>query len=69
MGARARTYFSNGTLCDKSVTYYNTTSTNFMQVSYRNGCGGYVYSQGFTEAWNGNGYDRTQAPRTPNILF
>lgn len=67
MGARARVYWSDGTLCQAGYTSYNDTYTWHFNVDINAGCGGYVYSQGFTDTWNGNGYERVSTYRTVNV--
>lgn len=70
MGARARAYFSNGLLCETTATRYNEQATDFLSVQApQDDCGGYVYSQGFTDTWDGNGYERVSTFRTVNLLF
>ncbi|KAB2812285.1 hypothetical protein F9L07_10860 [Pimelobacter simplex] len=69
IGVRARAYWSNGTLCERSATRYNTSEVTFFSVAFDHGCGGYVYSQGFSETWNGNGYKRVGTTRTVNLFY
>ncbi len=70
MGARARVYWQNGSLWEAPATRYNGQETDYFSVEApQNYCGGYVYSQGFTETWNGNGYEKVVTYRTVNLLF
>ncbi|UUW89227.1 hypothetical protein ABFU82_10865 [Nocardioides sp. WV_118_6] len=70
IGARARAYWSNGTLCERTATRYNTTATSYHSVVIRSTqCGGLVHSKGFSETWNGNGYQRVASKRTANYLY
>lgn len=72
MGGRARLYFSGGTLCKSGATFYNTESTTAFHTFIRNdeppGCGGYLFSKGFTHTWDGTGYEQIATERTPNWL-
>lgn len=72
LGARARAYWSGGALCQRTATRYNTEEAWFFAVGIAkedHECGGYVYSQGFTEVWNGSDYRTVVAHRTINLLY
>jgi hypothetical protein len=68
MGAQARIYFDQGVLCQASTFEYNTVSTTHFTVDMLGNCGGWIFSQGRTHTWNGNGYDSVPTYRTPDWL-
>jgi hypothetical protein len=68
IGAKARIYWAGGTLCSATVWGYNTSSTVAYIKYLNNGdCGGYMYSQGRTAAWNGTDYVRQDTYKTTNL--
>lgn len=66
MGARARVYWDDGTLCEASVWRYNSQPTDHFRTTRDHNCGGYIFSRGRTKTWNGNGYKNISTKRTPN---
>ncbi|GIO27094.1 hypothetical protein [Ornithinibacillus bavariensis] len=59
LGARARMYNSSGTLVASTSFIYSSTKTNILNsdfASYTPTKGSSYYSQGATQAYNGNGY-------------
>lgn len=69
LGAKARVYFASGNLCVATVWGYSTFPDSDYGKEYTGGqCGGYVYSQGRTAAFNGNDYVEQNTNRTVNLL-
>lgn len=66
LGARARIYFDDGTLCTKSAMFYNNSPTSRQDTHIENPCGGFIYAKGVSKVWNGTNYKTVYSNRTPN---
>lgn len=70
MGAQARLYLSNGSLCRQSVFEYNTSASSGILASIQTPCGnGTYYSYGGSQAYNGSGYSGYYTFKSPNQPF
>lgn len=69
MGAAVKAYRSNGALCFSHNSYsYNYIPQDSFYDEEGTYCGaGYFFTQGFTQSWNGNGYNSYGTFRTPNF--
>lgn len=71
MGVQAK-LFKDGALCGQATLFYNSTPVTTISsgISPPGGCGpGTYYSQGLSQAYNGNGYTTYQTLRSPNQGF
>jgi hypothetical protein len=67
MGVQAR-LFNSSQLCDYTIMDYNSGPAAGMGLATEDSCGaGTYYSAGFTEAYNGNGYNNYSTFESPRI--
>lgn len=68
LGAKARVFWDNGTLCNETVFSYTTSSSWRIRRTFPgHNCGGYIYSQGRSAVWNGSEFLTQATERTVNL--
>lgn len=67
MGVKARSYLNDGSQCGQSVWVYNSVPATSLQTWVWAECGGWVYSRGRTETWNGSSMDLQNTYKTDSV--
>jgi hypothetical protein len=67
IGVKVRVFWDSGNLCAAGAWNYNPNANWILTKYLDHSCGGWIYAQGRTEAWNGTDYVAQDTYRTVNL--